>query len=322
MKNGPLALLLIVIFTIGSNAGANYWASSVDTNSSSWSIYRQNGNISFDLSSSVKGNISPIDISSAKSRSRILHPYLSYYAEVGDNDVRFSQRTSSLEGSYKSTDEIMMRSVIYQDEIVISAVKPAGTDLFTIEYKGKKSPVILKGNRTLLYSGQGINDRDFEGNNGDFVGASFLFNRELSKEQKTVMWLQGMNATVLAVDEGIVFAEFKPTKYLGYEIKANTTGIADLSYQFRDTQYDVKRRNYPALSMGEERYWGKYDLMRKINMKSVFKITNDTEDYAESWLPCCFEGWKDMMPDDKKGFFAAEKSIFDCTCYKEIFARN
>jgi hypothetical protein len=266
----------------------------------------------------VKGNISPIDISPAKSRSRILHPYQSYYAEVGNNDVRFRQRTSSLEGSYKSTDEIIMQSVLNMDEIVITVVKPAGTDLFTIEYKGEKSPVFIKSNRTLAYSGQGINDRDFEGNNGDFVGANLLYNRELSKQQKTVMWLQKMNATIQSLNETITYAELKPTKYLGYEIKANTTGIADLSYRFRDTQYDVKHQNYPALSMGEERYWGTYNLMRKINMKSVFKIANDTDDDADSWLPCCYEGWKDLMPSDKKGFAADAKGVFDCTCYKEI----
>ena len=318
MKNGPLALLLIVIFALNSNAGAVYWASSVDTNSSHWSIYRQSGNISFNLSSSVKGNISPVDISPAKSRSRILHPYQSYYAEVGNNDVRFRQRTSSLEGSYKSADEIMMQSAVYPDEINITVDKPAGTDLYTIEYGTEKWPVFIKSNRTLAYSGQGINDRDFEGNNGDFVGASFLYNRELTKEQKTVMWLQRMNATVLAVDDSTIFAEFKPTKYLGYEIKANTTGIADLSYRFRDTQYDAKHQNYPALSMGEERYYGTYDLMRKINMKTVFKKINDTDDNAESWLPCCYAGWKDMTPFDKEGFAADVKGVFDCTCYKKI----
>jgi hypothetical protein len=266
----------------------------------------------------VNGNISPLDISPVKSRSRILHPYQSYYAEVGNNDVRFRQRTSSLEGSYKSADEIMMQSVVYPDEINITIDKPAGTDLYTIEYGTEKWLVFIKSNRTLAYSGQGINDRDFEGNNGDFVGASFLYNRELSKEQKTIMWLQRMNATVWAVDDSTIFAEFKPTKYLGYEIRSNTTGIADLSYRFRDTQYDAKHQNYPALSMREERYYGAYDLMRKINMKTVFEKSKDPYDEENSWLPCCFEGWKDMMSFDKKGFTADAKGVFDCTCYKEI----
>jgi hypothetical protein len=318
MKNVPLALLLIVIFALNSNASAVYWGSNVDTNSSHWLIHRQSSNLSFDLSSSVKGNVSPIDISPVKSRSRILHPYQSYYAEVGNNDLRFRQRTSSLEGSYQSLDKITMQSVIYPDEINITVNKQAGTDLYIIEYETERWPVFIKSNRALTYSGQGINDRDFEGNNGDFVGSSFLYNRELSKEQKTIMWLQRMNTTVLAVEASTIFAEFKPTKYLGYEIVANSTGIADLSYRFRDTKYDAKHQNYPALSMGEERYYGVYDLVRKINMKTVFDKSEDPYDKENSWLPCCFEGWKDLMPLDKKGFAADTKSVFDCTCYKEI----
>ena len=329
MKFGTLAFLLIVIIALNSSASASYWSLRVDTNNSThWAIYRQSSNISFDLTGFVNGTVSPVDISPVKSRSRILSPYQSNYAEVGNNDVRFRQRTSSLQGSYKSEDEIMMQSVVPQDEIVITVDKMTGSDLMTIEYEGEKRPVFIKSNRTLSYSGKGINDRDFEGNNGDFVGASFLYNRELSKEQKTVMWLKSLNATVLAIHrinatdlpdvDTIFFAELEPTKYLGYEIKANSTGIADLSYRFRDTVYDVKNQNYPALSIGEERYFGKYNIVRNINMKSVFEKLNSTEEEMESWLPCCYAGWKDMMPFDRDGFAADTKGVFDCTCYKKI----
>jgi hypothetical protein len=127
-----------------------------------------------------------------------------------------------------------------------------------------------------------------------------------------------MNATARAVDDGIVFAELKPTKYLGYEIKANTTGITDLSYRFRNTKYDVKHRNYPELVMGDERYWGKYDLSRRINMKSTFIKVNNTDDDLDSWLPCCYDGWKDMLHFEKEDLGTDAKGVFDCTCYKEI----
>jgi hypothetical protein len=309
-----LAILLVAIFLLTTNANAVYWSSSVSANSSHWSIYRQSSNLSFDLSSSVEGKVSPVE-----SRDRILSPYQSYYAEVGTNDVRLRQRTSSLEGSFKSTDEIMMQSVVYPDEIEITIDKPVGTDLYTIEYKNEKWPVFIKASRTLAYSGRQINDRDFEGNNGDFVGANFLYNRELSKEQRSVIWLQRMNATVLTNNESIFLAEFKPTKYLGYEIKASTTGIADLSYRLRDSKYDVKHQNYPALSEGEERYYGSYDLLRRIEMKSVFKNSNETGDEADNWLPCCYAGWNDMMYLDKKGFGTDAKGVFDCTCYQPSY---
>jgi hypothetical protein len=311
MKRVYLVIFLIIAVVLTSNANAVFWSSSVKANSSSWSIYRESSNISFNLSSSVEGKISPVE-----SRGRILSPYQSYYEEIRTNDVRLRQRTSSLEGSYKSSDEIMMQSVVYPDEIEITVDKPAGTDLYTIEYKNEKWPVFIKASRNLDYSGQQINNRDFEGNNGDFVGANFLYNRELSKEQRSVIWLRRMNATVLSTNESILLAEFKPTKYLGYEIKSNTTGIADLSYRFRDSRYDVKHQNYPALSEGEERYYGTYGLKRRIEMKSVFENSNETGDEAESWLPCCYAGWNDMMYFDKKGFGTGTKGVFGCTCYK------
>lgn len=310
--------MLIVIFAINSIASAAYWSSIVSTNSNQWSIFRQNSNLSFDLSSSVEGNITPINISPVQSRSRILHAYQSYYAEVGNNDVHFRQRTSSLQGSYRSSDMITMKSAILPDVINITVDKPSGTDVFTIEYWTERWPVFIKSNRTLAYSGQGINDRDFEGNNGDYVGANFLYNRELSKEQRTIMWLKRMNATVRAVDNSSIFAQFMPTKYLGYELKSNNTGIADLSYQFRDTDYDSKHQDYPPASMREERYYGAFDLTRKINMKTVFNRSGNTIEETKAWLPCCFDGGKDLTPSEKEDFAADPESVFDCTCYKEI----
>ncbi len=304
--------LIIVVLALSSNVYGVYWSSSVDTNSSHWSIHRQSSNISFNLSSSVEGKISPVE-----SRGRILSPYQSYYEEVGTNDVRLRQRTSSLAGSYKTSDEIMMQSVVYPDEIEIIVEKPEGTDLYTIEYKNEKWPIFIKASRSLAYSGQQINNRDYEENNGDFVGANLLYNHELSKEQWTVIWLQRLNATVLATNDSILLAEFKPTKYLGYIINSKTTGIADLSYRLRDSQYDIKHQNYPALSEGEERYYGNYDISRKIEMRSVFKKSDDTDDEVDSWLPCCNGGWNDLMYfDDKKGFGTGAKGVFDCTCYK------
>jgi hypothetical protein len=125
-----------------------------------------------------------------------------------------------------------------------------------------------------------------------------------------------MNATVLATDDSILLAEFKPMKYLGYLINAKTTGIADLNYRLRDSQYDVKHQNYPALSEGEERYYGTYDLSRKIEMRSVYEKSNDADEEADSWLPCCYEGWNDMVQLDQKCFGTGTKGVFDCTCYK------
>jgi hypothetical protein len=314
MNQTPLAMLLLIAVTLTLNANAEHMSLNVDTNTSHWSIYRQSINLSFHLSSLVEGNVSPVE-----SNGRILSPYQSYYEDIGTNDVRLRQRTNALEGSYKSSDEIGLQSVVDLSDIEISIKKPPVSPIYTIEYKNEIWPVFLRASRSLAYAGKQINNRDFEGNNGDFVGANFLYNHELSKDQRSVIWLQRANATVLATDDAILLAEFKPTKYLGNFVQAKTTGIADLSYMQRDSMYDTKHNIYPAIGEGEERYYGDYNLARKIEMRSIFEEFNDTDeaDYlGDSWLPCCNGGWDDMRLSYQKGFGNDANKIFDCTCYK------
>jgi hypothetical protein len=38
----------------------------------------------------------------------------------------------------------------------------------------------------------------------------------------------------------------------------------------------------------------------------------------DSWLPCCSDGWEDMIYSEKKDFGADVKGIFDCTCPKGL----
>ena len=118
-----IAVIIIITFSITLNACAVYWSSRVDTNSSHWSIYRESSNFSFSLTTSVEGKISPVE-----SNGRILEPYQSYYEEIVANDLRLRERTNSLEGRYKSTDEIKMQSTVSPDEIEILVYKPIGTD--------------------------------------------------------------------------------------------------------------------------------------------------------------------------------------------------
>jgi hypothetical protein len=312
MDQKPFAILVIAVLAMTSNACAIYWSSSVDTNSSHWSIYRQSSNISFDFSSTVEGKISPVE-----HHDRILSPYQSYYGEVGNNDVRLRQRTSALEGSYRSADEIKFRSVVYPDDIEISIDKPTGTDVYTIEYKNEIWPVFIENNRLLEYKGRQINDRDFEGNNGDFVGANFLYNREFSKKQRSILWLLRMNATVKATDDAILLAEFKPTKYLGYLVQTESSGgIADLGYKQKDFNYDPKHRNYPIVNMGVERYYGAFDLIRKIEMRSVF----ENYDVDDEWLPCRKCNWNASTVLSGEHLYGTnERDLFNCT---SSFARK
>jgi hypothetical protein len=319
MTRTALAVFLLIAIALTLSADADYVSLSVDTNSSHWAIRRESINLSFDSSSLVEGTVSPVQF-----RDRSLSPYQSSCEEIGVNDVRLKRSTSALEGNYTSSEEMTLRSLVYPNDIEILVNKLPGSEIYTIDYRNEIWPVILTAGRSLAYSGQQINDRDFEGNNRDYVGANFLYNRKLSTDQKTVMWLQRANATVVATDNAILFAEFEPTMYLGNQIQAKTTGIADLSYRQTDSVYDVKHQTYHALVEGEERYYGTYDLSQKIEMGSVFKRSDDIydADYADnpdylpySWLPCCSGSWDDMTHSYKMSFGIDAKRVFDCTCY-------
>lgn len=314
MNQTHLAVFVLIAVVLIVNANADSVSLSVDTNSSHWSIYRHSINLSFNLSSLVEGNISPVE-----SNGRILSPYQSYYGEIEANGVRLRQRTNALEWSYKSSDEINMQSVVYPSEIDILFNKPAGSAIYTVEYENEIWPVLLRANRSLAYSGKQINDRDFEGNNGDFVGTNFLYNNELSERQISIIWLLRANATVQATNESILRAEFKPTKYLGTLIQAKTIGIADLSYLQRDFRYDTKHQIYPAISEGEERYYGTFNLIRQIEMKSIFNQSNEIDDnelWLPTWLPHCIGGWDDMRESYQKDLGSNATNIFDCSSYE------
>jgi len=280
---------------------ANEYSVGICTNSSCIYFDRDSSNITFNLSSSVEGRISPVSY-----RGRTLNPYHSFYAELKANDIRLKERTAALEGIFKSKEYIYMTATT-DNEINIDVFKPSGSPIYTITLD-ETWAAYMKAIRTMEYFGRQINDRDFEGNNRDYVGANLLYNQELFKDRRSIMWIDRMNATVLATDDVIVEARFQPTKYLGYRITTHTTGLADFKYKFSDEKYDVKLRSYPARSEGRERYYGTYDLIRRIEMKTVYDKNNGTGE----WLPCDFAGWADILPYDRIGHSANE--VFNCFC--------
>lgn len=60
-------------------------------------------------------------------------------------------------------------------------------------------------------------------------------------------------------------------------------------------------------NLGEERYSGTYDIIRRVEMGLVYDIdTNETD-----WLSCCVAGCSDLDPCD---YPAGEVGVFDCVC--------
>lgn len=303
MRSGLLIFFAIVVLV--SNAGATDIQVFVEGNntSSSWSLFRHSQDVDFNYSSSVEGDITPVGF-----HGRTLIPYHSNFREITDNDVRLRERTSALEGKFKSEDKMNLWSND-DNEVTINLVKPSGTNVVTVSYY-ERWPVSLSSSRSLEYSGKQINDRDFEGNNRDFVGSNLLYNPALSEERRSVMWLNTMNATVQTTEEALLDAELMPTKYLGYAISTQTTGIADFRYKQASPKYDVKRRDYPAINEGEERYYGTYYLSRTIEMRSNFGNSTGEE---EEWLPCLIGDCTSVSFQNQYGKNGMK--LFDCLCY-------
>jgi hypothetical protein len=305
------ALAISLFFII--SADATFWSSKVEgDDNSSWSIYRQSQNLSFDYSQSVQGTVSPVDY-----HGRSLSPYYSSYQEMKGNDIRLRGRTSALQGDYSSEESIYLRSDI-TDTISITLTKEANSPFFLVDHV-ENWPAILKSSKWIEYSGKGINDRQFAGNNLDYAGSNLLYNKKLSVETNVGMLLTNMNATVLGMvlpedavaNDTLISAYFMPNRETSYRIWAETTGIADLKYRLTDSEYDFKRAIYPALSKGEERYVGEFRIFRSIYTKSKFENAS-LDEYG---ISCCFTGYSDMNPLDKRDLGIGAKEIFDCSCY-------
>ena len=286
---------LLMAALIFAAQGAS-WSGSVKTNSDSWSISRESSNLSFTYDNSVQGTISPVDY-----RYGTLSPYHSYYEDVLTNDVGIKEKTSALQGSLSSEEHLLLKSNINKS-VNLTIYKPAGSDVYTIDFK-EKWPVTLNYSKSLNYSGKEINNRQFVGNNHDYVGANYLYNHEFSKEQNLNMSLERMNATIFATDEAIDSYEVKATRDTQYRLQTHSTGIANLKWRQVDTNDEI-------INAGDEQFVGVYDIVKNIRMKSRFDFNKE----EDSWLPCCSGGYLSMNPLDQKPLQSA-RGVFDCSCF-------
>lgn len=295
MKTG-FAYLLLLAGLISSASAASYTlgVDNISDGSSFW-ISRQSANISFDLSGSVEGEISPIAVTPA---GRVLSPYYSGMTDIDANDVRLRERTGALEGTYSSEELIYLKADATAN-VNRTYFKPAGSDIWTITL-AENWPVILNASKTVDYLGTMINDRDRAGNNGDAVGSSFLYNTELSRERNAALKLDRLNATIIATDDTIISTDVFVTRSTVYDTTSHSTGIADLRYRQTDSKGEVT-------DFGEEWYSGTYDITRRVEMELVYD--NDTDE--ADWLSCCVAGCSGLDPCD---YPAGEFGVFDCVC--------
>ncbi len=64
----------------------------------------------------------------------------------------------------------------------------------------------------------------------------------------------------------------------------------------------------------DEDYTGTFNLATRMNLTlPVSRIADE-----DSWMPCCFDGWVDLINSDKKSFGADANEVFDCTCQEGL----
>ncbi len=297
-------IMLLLAALIGC-VSAESWTGQVITNTSSWQISRQSTNLSMDISGYVEGTISPVE-----RQGRVLSPYAHYSKDVAANGVTIKERTAAYQGKYNAEEQLKMRSRLLSAGYEIN--KPAGTSIWTVDFYSEW-PLFINSSRSIDYIGRSINDKELIGNGEDNVGAAFLYNTKLSKEENFKLSTKSLNATIIATDDKILDAELDEDKDLDYGLNVHSTGIADLKFKQSSSHYVIGSGDYAILSDSEERYVGDYNITRKIRMKS----DHDREKREdESWLPCCSEGWTDMNPLDKIDHSA--ESVFDCTCFRPL----
>lgn len=61
----------------------------------------------------------------------------------------------------------------------------------------------------------------------------------------------------------------------------------------------------------DEDFLGTFSLSKKMSAK----LSNNWVARVDHWLPCCYGGYNDLMPGDKKSLGSSTKGVFDCTCF-------
>ena len=202
---------MLLLAALMSFVSAESWTGQVITNNSSWQITRHSTNLTMDISGYVDGTISPVERG-----GRMLSPYAHYSKDVAANGADIKERTAAYQGKYTAQELLKMRSRISSAGYELD--KPAGTPIWTVEFYADW-PVTINSSRSIDYIGRNINDREFIGNGEDIVGANFLYNIKLTKEQNFNFSSRSLNTTIIATDQQILRAELDEEKEIDYKLK-------------------------------------------------------------------------------------------------------
>jgi hypothetical protein len=231
-----------------------------------------------------------LNVSLNLSGSSIGEGRFSRYTEMNLNDVRMMERIAGNNGTL-DTDESVRLIAEEVNSMGVNLVKRPGNQNYYITVN-ESWPVAMSAVRSLDFhaeKGGGISDRDFYGNNLDYVGASYFRSTDLKKEK--VAFLQLNRAQfLLGADDAtkcIFLDRSLPDKRTIYKLESKSTGLVNLKYRQvtdRRTRRVSERRTIS--NEGDERYEGTVSIARQISMISpgIYEWSSNS-----SWLECCPE---------------------------------
>ncbi len=202
------------------------------------------------------------------------------YTDMNFDEVRARERVAASNGSLDTSEFIHVVATPI-DPVLVNLEKYPGGQIVRITVN-ETWPVVVATRRNIDYIGKGISDRDFLGNNLDYVGSSHLYVQDLKEERAAFLelknaWFEGiLNDTT----KTIISDRFMPSKTTDYILKSRFKGSAVLKY--RQAAYD---RTTAKESV--ESYWGSFAIDRRITMESTGRNLSELE---AIWLPCCTYG--------------------------------
>lgn len=221
------------------------------------------------------------------------------YTDMNFDDVRARERIAALNGSLDTSESIRLISQPIND-VVISLEKYPGTQIYRLTVN-ETWPVVMATRRDIDYIGKGISDRDFLGNNLDYVGASHLYVQDLKKERAAFLQLKSawFEAVIDNETSTLLSDEFLPAKTIDYRLISRFKGHAALKYKQAASDRTTSKE-------GVEDYWGSFAIDRRVTMESSGR---NVSEMVPAWLPCCTYGGRTELQDADP--YADEETVDD-----------
>ncbi len=199
------------------------------------------------------------------------------YTEMKFNDVRMRERIAADNGTLDTSERVRVDAEV-RYPIEYTLVKYPGGQNYTLAVQ-ENWPVAINASRSIDYLGKSISDRDFLGNNLDYVGASYFQAKDLRMDRSAFLELKNATFELGANDstKKIYENKFLPAKSIDYRLNSLSKGTATLRYR--------QVEDHSVANEGFESYTGDFLISRHIAMYS--SGTNSSTQNETDWLDGC-----------------------------------